>query len=74
MQIQVKGYGMLRHYIPTSHIVDLTLSGRVADLLASLGLSASQLWMMRVNGSNVTAEFELHDGDLVEFIPPIGGG
>jgi sulfur carrier protein ThiS len=43
-------------------------------LLAAVGLSSDQLWLISVNGKCATVESQLHDGDRVELVPPVGGG
>jgi sulfur carrier protein ThiS len=73
LQVRVKSYGRVTPQLKGETTL-IPSPGYVADVLASLGVPATQFWLIRVNGSNATAQSELHDGDLVELIPPIGGG
>jgi sulfur carrier protein len=55
----------------------LSQGARVAELLASLELGGRRV-ALEVNGEIVPrsryAEFELHDGDVVELVHAVGGG
>lgn len=74
MLVKVRIHGALRRDLPRLQTVALDSPCTLADLLKCLGLGTGELWIMLVNGSSVTDEFELHDADLVQLIAPIGGG
>ena len=73
IRVEVRAYGALRRRL-TGQAFDLASSSSLGDLLASLGLSSGQLWLISINGKRATVESQLHDGDRVELVPPIGGG
>ncbi len=73
MQVHVKAHGVLRPQVPAGPR-DLPDRARVADLVASLGYQGGGVWMILVNGANANRDLELHDGDRVELVPPLGGG
>jgi len=60
--------------LPSAQAVELTAPCHVTDVLGKLGISAGELWVVLVNGASASHESEVHDGDCIDLIPPLGGG
>lgn len=77
MKVQVKAAGHLFQRMPDQKAemeVEVAAGGTVVDVLGRLGLSRKQVWVIRVNGENVTADHPLGEADFVELFPLVGGG
>lgn len=74
MKVNVKGYGRLRVREAANCTVELQPGTCVVDLMGSLGLPPLHLWLIIVDGRSADILTELHDGDYVGLVPPIGGG
>ncbi len=81
MKVQVRLFAFLREATGTAHVVqELPLGARVRDLTDSLTTQypalRSQMGSIRaaVNRQYVSLQVELHDGDEVALVPPVGGG
>ena len=77
MAVQVRAAGHLFYRMPDKQAemqVDVAPGQVVADLMARLGLTRNQVWIIRVNGENVDTAHPLVDGDSVELFPLVGGG
>ncbi|ACX52140.1 thiamineS protein [Ammonifex degensii KC4] len=79
MRVEVRLFGGLEKYkggvrFGESFPVDLPEGGRVAELLAHLGIPPSQVFSVLVNGRHVFLETPLREGDRVALFPPLGGG
>ena len=46
----------------------------ITDLLKRLDISPDDIGILVVNQRDATFDQQLHDGDAVTMIPPIGGG
>ena len=77
MIVQVRAAGHLFYRMPGKRAeaqVDLATGSAVSDLLAQLGLTRKQVWIIRVNGENVEGARLLAEGDSAELFPMAGGG
>ncbi len=79
MRVGVRLFATLRHYLPqaapgASAAVELPDAATVADLLARLGVPASETKVVFVNGRARPLDWTLAPGDEVGVFPPIGGG
>jgi sulfur carrier protein ThiS len=74
LHVRVRGHGRLSGALPGAQAVELTGPCHVSDLLERLGVSTSELWIVLVNAESASHESELHDGDCIDLIPPLGGG
>ncbi len=77
MRVTFGTRGELRRYLTGSADsveVDLPPGAKVGDLLVRLGIAATELGALAANGRPVDRGSELHDGDHIEFIVPLGGG
>jgi len=74
MKVNVKGYGRLRIRGAANCTVGLQPGACVVDLMERLSLSPLNLWLIVVDGRSADILTELHDGDHVGLVPPIGGG
>ena len=74
MEVEVTLFETLKHSRPAGGRVSLPEGARVSDLLAALGVALADVGVLMVNREDGRFEQELHDGDRVTVIPPIGGG
>ncbi len=56
------------------HKIEIENNTRVQDVLSKLKIPAEQPMLIMVNGLRVAKEQMLEEGDVVELIPPFGGG
>jgi hypothetical protein len=73
MQVSVLLGGDLRKEAaagPQQRTVGLADDSRVEDLITLIGLDASRIGMIIVNGRGSVPEIELRDGDRVGLFPP----
>ena len=82
MQVEVKLYGVLRKYRPSSaegaphqpFTLDLADESRVDAVVAQLGIADGYVNATAVNGENVEPDTLLQAGDKVSLFPPSAGG
>ncbi len=79
MQVEVKLFGNLGHYLPDggnrfSFRQPLAEGSTVHDMLAILKLPEEMAIIAIVNGMQVGKEHVLRDGDEVSIFRPSGGG
>ncbi len=81
MKVQVRLFAALREVAGTAHVdQELALGATVQDLMDSLAKRypalRPQMGAVRaaVNRQYAPVESELHDGDEVALVPPVGGG
>jgi len=77
IQVRVRASGYLQQKMPgrkAERELLLPAGKTVRDLIEELGLPASQVWVIRVNGEHVNPTHTLNDGDYVELFPLVGGG
>lgn len=77
VQIRVRASGYLQQKMPgrkAEQELQLPVGRTVRDLIEELGLPASQVWVIRVNGEHVSQTHILNDADYVELFPLVGGG
>lgn len=77
MSIRVKLVGLLKEYALQGDNVNLERGGgrTVAEVMADLGIPASSVSIMLVNGRHVKDQnYVLEEGDELTLLPPIGGG
>ncbi|MGQ9517152.1 MAG: MoaD/ThiS family protein [Anaerolineae bacterium] len=77
MQIRVRASGYLQQKMPgrkAEQELQLPVGWTVRDLIEELGLPASQVWVIRVNGEHVNPTYTLRNGDYAELFPLVGGG
>lgn len=81
MKIQVRLFAALREVAGTAHVDQEVASGAtVQDLMDSLVAQypalGAQIKAVRaaVNRQYAPLQAELHDGDEVALVPPVGGG
>jgi molybdopterin synthase sulfur carrier subunit len=74
MQIAVKCFATLSRYAPDSGAVELPPGSGVADLVAALGIPASEVKLIFRNNRHTGLDTILEDGDEVRLFPAVGGG
>lgn len=77
IQVRVRASGYLQQKMPgrkAERELQLPVGKTVRDVIEELGLPASQVWVIRVNGEHVNPTRTLNDGDYVELFPLVGGG
>jgi molybdopterin converting factor subunit 1 len=81
MKVQVRLFAALREATGTAHVVqELAPGARVQDLMDALVREypalRPQMGVTRaaVNRQYASLQVELHDGDEVALVPPVGGG
>lgn len=77
MRVEVKLLGHLlwfRQDRKSPFVAELADGSSVRDLASSLGLPQAEIWLVAVNGDQVSQEHLLKDGDRVDFIPVVSGG
>lgn len=73
MHVQIRAHGALTRQVSVT-TVETAGPLCVADLLTALGLAGGGVWLILVNGIQVSRSAVLQDGDRVELVPPLGGG
>ena len=75
MQITVKLMGMLKDRAPTDGTLELSVGATILDVLTALEIEPETVQVFTVNGSLVRDKsHELHEGDELTVLPPVGGG
>lgn len=78
MKITVKLIGFLQYTgLPggfTGGVVDISDRSSTTDLLTAIGLYSPTQYLLVRDGRLIESEEILEDGDVIEIIPPIGGG
>ena len=83
MQIKVKLFGGLRHYLPAGSsfnqcMISLDSSASLTDLIARLPIPEGKPYLVMINDERVTPEqydgITLSSEDDVMLLPPIKGG
>jgi sulfur carrier protein ThiS len=74
VDIEVALFETLKSRSPADGRVRLPVGATVSDLLAALGITAADVGVLMVNREDGRFGQELHDGDRVAVIPPLGGG
>jgi molybdopterin converting factor subunit 1 len=81
MKVQVRLFAALREATGMAQMeLELPPQAKVQDLMDSLALQYPALgprWgfvHVALNRQYVSMQTELHDGDEVAFVPPVGGG
>lgn len=79
MNVQVRLYGLLRHYHPGPNAnapltLELPEGATIADIAAHLGLPEGLVHAVSVNGIACEIGQHLRDGDQVGLFPPAAGG
>jgi molybdopterin converting factor small subunit len=69
-------HGILRQYIKNQDSLELEVEKEATplDLLKILKIDHRELWLVVVNNQTVHLDYVFTDQDIVDFIPPIGGG
>ncbi|HHW99569.1 MAG TPA: hypothetical protein GX738_08095 [Firmicutes bacterium] len=70
LQIKLKIYGEINHYLPTGTKLDEITMQPVTvlrELISSLRIPQYAIWRIKVNGEEVTLDQNLADGDTVEI-------
>lgn len=79
MPLQVFLNATLRGYVPgydpyQGLSLDIPSGTPVARIISRLGLPASEVTLIMVNGRRRDADFPLKGDERLAFFPPIGGG
>ncbi len=76
MKLTIRLHGMLTRLLEgrDSLTVEMAPGSAVQDLLAQLAVDPRELWFHVVNGEMATPDTALNEGDVVDLVPPIGGG
>jgi MoaD family protein len=79
MQVKVRFFAAPREMVGTSELVQelpagATLQALMDTLIQAYPNLSSFTLKFAVNLANASPETELHDGDEVACIPPVGGG
>jgi molybdopterin converting factor small subunit len=74
MKVKVKLFASLRTFGPDEHVVELSATTTIDDVVRSLKIPATIRLLRIVNGKHVTADHHLEDGDELALFPPIAGG
>jgi MoaD family protein len=81
IRVQVKFFAAPREALGTDEIaLDIPVGSRVKDLIDTLREmhpvleSYTRFLSVAVNRAYVGRQTELHDGDVVACLPPVGGG
>ena len=73
--IQLKLFVTLAPYLPKDGDKFPVEEGtRVQDLVDALGIDASMVKLIFVNGRRQEPSYRLEDGDRLGLFPPVGGG
>ena len=74
MEVLVKLYATLQRGRFAEKAVELPSVAIMSDLLNRLDISPDDVSILMVNGRDASFKQELHQGDSITLIPPIGGG
>jgi sulfur carrier protein ThiS len=77
MSVQILAMAHLRHQMPGGRAEatqEIAAGETVADAIRRLGLKRADVGAVRLNGQHATPASLLHEGDLLELFPLIGGG
>ena len=79
MRVRVRLFAGLRESVGTGELVQelpagSTVRALVDRLVEQYPALGTRRCMFAVNSTYVTPQVELHDGDEVALIPPVGGG
>lgn len=75
--VKVKLYGNLQQRRTRGHCsswFDLKDDMTIEQLLEYIGVPATEVWMIFVNGEHVEPRYFLKAGDEIHLLPPLGGG
>ena len=76
LQVKIKIYGDINYHLPVgTNLAEMTMQPVtiLRDLISSLRIPQYAIWLIKVNGQEVTLDHHLQDGDLIE-IHATGGG
>jgi sulfur carrier protein ThiS len=75
MQIKIKLMGTLREKEPIGEYWEVPPGATIRDVLDKLEISSDSVQVFTVNGQLVRdQDHELHEGDELTVLPPVGGG
>lgn len=74
MNVTVKLFASFRLKWGKELIRECPQGARVADIAAAIGIPADTPCIKLVNGRHASLDDIVHDGDVVTFMPLIGGG
>lgn len=74
MEVDVHLFSTLQKKLFDRARVQLQDGACVTDLLTLLGISLDDVGILVVNHRDATFDQQLHEGDAITIIPPIGGG
>lgn len=74
MELTVKLSASLRNGRFQERALDLPEGSTLAQLAAGIGIPETAVGIFLVNGRHARPADLLHAGDLVQLMPPIGGG
>lgn len=76
-KVRVRVYGTLRRFLPEKEkVVQVPHEDEVAisAVLKAVGIPEKEAIMVAVNGEKRDLCDSVKDGDLIEVVPPVGGG
>ena len=77
-KIEVRCYATLRDKLPKDAIDGVytyeTFHSNIQGIVEELGLPTEELHLIMKNGSRVSLDEPVNNGDRIGFFPPIGGG
>ena len=74
MEVQVKLFAIFREGRFENEQVQVPDGSCLNDLFDVLGITSEEVGILLLNGSAVSSEHKLAQGDLVSIFPAIGGG
>ena len=74
MEVNVHLFSTLQNKLFRKARIQLQDGACVTDLLTLLLISRDDVGILVVNHRDATFSQQLHDGDAITIIPPIGGG
>jgi Molybdopterin converting factor, small subunit len=74
MKITVKLFATFRINREKIQTFDINEGTLVADIIKILGIEASEIAILLINGRDGQIDMPLADGDVLALFPPVGGG
>ncbi len=74
MELEIKLFASLRKFSPQQEKIELDDGTTVRDFLEKIGIPASEVAVILVDGRHAKLDRPLHDGETVALFPPIAGG